>query len=63
MAIKMNRCFEEKDLRDCMTKRKNTLVHPQQLQIHYVSTDDMESTNGKNEGEDLRFSHKPWIIT
>ena len=41
-----------------MTPKSN---HPQQLQTQNVSTDDVESANGTNQGEDLWFADcSPW---
>ena len=49
----MNRCLEETNIPERMTKGKTTLIQkepPQQLQTHDVPIDDVENTNGTNQG-------------
>ena len=48
-----------------MTKGRTTLIKkyppkdpPQQLQTHNLPTDDVETTNGTNQGGDLLFVNK-----
>ena len=60
----MNRCLEETEIQEWMTKRKTTLIQKdtkkrnrvQQLQTHTVPTDDVENTDDTNQGQNLLFA-------
>ncbi len=64
LALERNRCQEESDGRELMTKGKIALVqiyplkknHPKQLQTHNMPTDDVENTNGTKKGRYLRLT-------
>ena len=63
----MNRCLQETDIPEWMTKGKINLITKktpkkdprQKLQTHNVPTDYEENTNGTNYGGDLPFTNKP----
>ena len=66
----MNRCLQEAQLQDWMTKRKTTLIqkgHKQrncskQLQTDNLPTNDMENTNIANKGKYLLLTNKLRIV-
>ena len=68
----MNRCFEERDKLEWMTKGKTTLIHNE---LHKktphptttdptlnVPTDDVKNTNGTNQGGNLLLDSKSRTI-
>ena len=64
LVIEMNRRLEVTDISEWMTKGKtNSIAKDPPLkkepQTHNVSTDDVENTNGTNQGGDLLFANKP----
>ena len=64
LAIKMNRCLQETEIPEWITKGKTALIqkgitpHFQQLQIHDVTTDDVKDINSTNKGGNIRFTNK-----
>ena len=66
----MNRCLQEADVPNWMTKGKTVLIQkdslkgttPKQLQTHNVPTYDVENTNSTNKGGDLLLVNKPWTL-
>ena len=69
-ALEMNRCLQERQIPEWMTKEKTTLIKKdtlkgttgKQLQTHYMPTYDTENTNSKNKGRDIFLANKPWIV-
>ena len=66
----MNRCLQEADKPEWMTKGKATLIQKdptqgkclKQLQTHNVSTCDVKNTNCTNKGKDLQLTNKTQIV-
>ena len=70
-AIKMNRCLQEANLPEWMTKRKTTLIQKdplkettlKKLQTHNGTAYNVENTNGTNKRVDLQLANKLRIVT
>ena len=54
---------QNKDNHDKKTKTKTKRNRPQQLQTHYVPTDEVGNTNCRNQGGDLLFAYKPRTVS
>ena len=69
LALKMNRCLQDAQVPDWMTKGKTTLIQkdpskglPKQLKTHNLFTDDVENINSTNKGRDILLANKPWFV-